>query len=133
MPSEYLPVIQSGETDDGDLTFDNMEEANRFMALVSQHWNQVNHQLNEEAVYLPLVLGDERGNHQGSNDWAKGFITGTHLRHEIWLELIDDEECLFVARPPARVGRDRGVRIAHRQLAHRDRVIRDFGSKRPAQ
>lgn len=35
MPSEYLPVIQSGETDDGDLTFENMEEANRFMALVS--------------------------------------------------------------------------------------------------
>lgn len=92
MPSEYLPVIQSGETDDGDLTFENMEEANRFMALVSQHWNHVNHQLNEEEVYLPLVLGDERGNHQGSNDWAKGFITGTHLRHEIWSELIDDEE-----------------------------------------
>ncbi len=46
MPSEYLPVIQSGETDDGDLTFENMKEASRFIALVSQHWNHVNHQLN---------------------------------------------------------------------------------------
>ena len=92
MPGEYLPVIQRGETDDGDLTFENTEEANRFMALVSQHWNHVNHQLNEEEVYMPLALGDELGNRQGSNDWAKGFIAGTHLRYDIWSELIEDEE-----------------------------------------
>jgi uncharacterized protein len=92
MPSEYLPVIQRGETEDGDLNFANMEEASRFMALVSQHWNHVNHQLTEEEVYLPLILGDERGNREGGNDWAKGFITGTHLRHDIWSELIEDEE-----------------------------------------
>ncbi|MGI9502065.1 MAG: UPF0149 family protein [Geminicoccaceae bacterium] len=92
MPSEYLPVIQRGETDDGDLDFKSMEEANRFMELISQHWNHVNHQLNEEELYIPLALGDEPGSDRGSNDWANGFITGTHLRHGIWSELIEDEE-----------------------------------------
>lgn len=93
MPSEYLPVIQSGDTEEGDLNFENMQEAERFMTLVGQHWNHVNHQLNdEEELYLPLALGNERSEHQGVTDWAKGFMTGTHLRHEMWSELIDDEE-----------------------------------------
>lgn len=91
MPSEYLPVIQRGETEDGDLDFENMREAGRFMELVGQHWNHVNHQLSEEEVYLPLVLENERGDY-GGNDWTKGFITGTHLRHEIWSEVIQGEE-----------------------------------------
>lgn len=88
MPSEYLPVIQGGKTEDGDLIFESLEEAQRFMMLVNQHWNNVNHQLNEEEVYLPLVLEDE----YDGNDWAKGFLTGAHLRHKIWSELINDEE-----------------------------------------
>jgi len=33
MPSEYLPEIQSGETEDGDLNFEDMAEARRFMEL----------------------------------------------------------------------------------------------------
>lgn len=91
MPSEYLPVIQSGQTEDGDLDFESLEEAQRFMTLVNQHWNHVNHQLNEGEVYLPLTLQAERDDYSG-NDWAKGFLAGTHLRHEIWSELIHDEE-----------------------------------------
>ena len=91
LPSEYLPVIQAGETEDGDLDFESLEEAQRFMALVSQHWNHVNHQLNEGEVYLPLILQNEHSDTDG-NDWAKGFLAGTHLRHEIWAELINDEE-----------------------------------------
>jgi len=91
MPSEYLPVIQAGEMEDGGLTFDDMAETERFMALVSQHWNHVNHQLNECDVYLPLILANEQGVYAG-NGWAKGFLTGTHLRHEIWSDLINDEE-----------------------------------------
>ena len=91
MPSEYMPIIQSGETESGDLDFESLEEAKRFVTLVDQHWNYVNHQLGEGEVYFPLVLENERGEYAG-NDWAKGFLTGTHLRHEIWSELINDKE-----------------------------------------
>jgi uncharacterized protein len=89
--SEYLSIIQSGKTEDGDLVFENMGEAKRFMNLVNQHWNYVNQQLNEGEIYLPLLQENEAGEYQG-NDWANGFISGVHLRHYIWKEFINDEE-----------------------------------------
>jgi uncharacterized protein len=91
MPSEYLRVIQSGATPDGDLVFDNMDEARRFTELTSRQWNHVNQQLDREEVYLPLLLEDIKGDVRGT-DWAKGFLKGTHLRHSIWAELFEDEE-----------------------------------------
>jgi uncharacterized protein len=91
MPSEYMPVIQGGATEDGDLVFEGMDEAQRFMELVSRHWNHVNSQLDKEEIYLPLVQENEKGEYLG-NDWANGFISGTHVRFDIWDDLINDEE-----------------------------------------
>lgn len=91
MPSEYLPVIQSGGSEDGDLVFEDMTEAQRFMALVSRCCNHVNAQLQDEEVYLPLILEDDNGDWRG-NDWANGFLTGTHLRQDIWSGFINDED-----------------------------------------
>jgi len=91
MPSEYLPVIQSGGDDEGDLVFEDMREAQLFMELVNRQYNHVNEQLQGDEFYLPLVLEDENGDWSG-NDWANGFLTGTHLRYEIWAELFNDEE-----------------------------------------
>lgn len=91
MPSEYLTVLQSGANDDGDLVFEDMDEAQRFMELVNRHWNHVNRQLDSDDVYLPVVLEDADGRYFG-NDWAKGFLAGTHLRYPIWAEFINDEE-----------------------------------------
>ena len=90
-PREYMPVIQSGKTDDDDMVFENMDDAARFMGLVTQHWNYVNSQLNQGLTYLPLMIEDEEGNCQG-NDWANGFLSGINLRYEIWSELINDED-----------------------------------------
>jgi uncharacterized protein len=91
MPSEYLPIIQSGETEEGDLVFEDMDDAQNFMKLVNQHWNYVNYQLNECPAYLPLLLENEEGE-CGGNDWANGFICGVNMRREIWSEVIDSEE-----------------------------------------
>ena len=91
MPSEYMPVIQGGATEDGDLVFEDMGEAQRFMELVNMHWNHVNAQMNEGEVYLPLVQENEKGEYRG-NDWANGFISGTHVRFDIWSDLIHDDE-----------------------------------------
>ena len=89
-PSEYMSVIQSGETDEDDLVFENLDDAQRFMSLVIQHWNYVNSKLNQSIAYLPLILEDEEG-HCFDNDWANGFLCGVNLRHEIWSEIINDE------------------------------------------
>lgn len=91
MPSEYMPIIQSGETEEGDLVFEDLDEAQRIMNLVTQHWNYVNYQLNECPTYVPLLLEDEDGKY-GGNDWANGFICGVNLRRDIWSEVIDSEE-----------------------------------------
>ncbi len=92
MPSEYLSIIQRGKTEDGDMVFDTLEEVERFTELVTKHWNHVVYQLSKKGeVYLPLVGENEAGEYSG-NDWANGFLSGTHLRHFIWKEFFDDEE-----------------------------------------
>ena len=91
MPSEYMPLIQSGETEECDMVFDDLDEAQRFVGLVSQHWNFVNYQLNESPAYLPLIHENEEDKYSG-NDWANGFLCGINMRHDIWSELINSEE-----------------------------------------
>lgn len=91
MPSEYLPVIQAGRTQVGDLIFENMTEAEQFTSLVTRHWNHVNHQLQHGEVYLPLLFEDAEGTSPG-NDWANGFLSATRLRSQIWGDLMNDEE-----------------------------------------
>ncbi len=36
MPSEYMPVLQNGATEDGDLVFEDMAEAELFVELVNR-------------------------------------------------------------------------------------------------
>lgn len=91
MPSEYLPMIQGGATEEGDLVFEDMAEGRRFMALLFRHYNHVNDQLQNREAYMPLVLEDENGDWH-DNDWANGFLLGISLRPEIWSEIIDSEE-----------------------------------------
>ncbi|MDF1776653.1 MAG: UPF0149 family protein [Rhizobiaceae bacterium] len=54
--SEYIPIIQSGSSADGDLVFEDMDEATRFMTLVGRQWNHVNAQLSSGEGYLPLLV-----------------------------------------------------------------------------
>ncbi len=104
MPSEFLQVLQTGTTDPGavvfddtaeehtsGLVFDDTNETQDFIDLVMRHWNNVNAQLDSGEVYPPLMIEDGEGAALG-NDWARGFVTGTHLRHDIWADLFDDEE-----------------------------------------
>jgi uncharacterized protein len=91
MPSEFLPVLQSGETEAGDLVFEDEDEARKFVELVMHHWSYVNERLRSGEIYFPLMIEDADGVALG-NDWAKGFVTGTHLRGEIWAEVFEDEE-----------------------------------------
>lgn len=91
LPSEYMPIIQSGESENGDLVFENLEEAKIFTELVTRHYNHVNYQLGTEGLFLPLLLENEVGAYL-ANDWANGFIAGTYLRMDIWSTLTNDEE-----------------------------------------
>ena len=90
-PSEYFEVITGGANEDGDLVFKDMAEAERFYGLLMRHWNMINDTFRHDEFYMPFMKENEDGIAQG-NDWASGFIKGTHLRHEIWKEAVNDEK-----------------------------------------
>jgi len=90
MPSEYLPEVFGGETSDSH-EFDSLEEANEILALMMRHWNTIAATLSKDEVYLPILLEDEDGVAYG-NDWARGFIRGTNMRHDGWARLLGDDD-----------------------------------------
>lgn len=110
MPSEYLEIIQEGDTEDDDLSFEDEKEAEKFFRLILRHYNVVLNQIRdfgevmdgEFVFYTPCLLEDDDGN-VVAEDWAKGFLTGTHLRHEDWARFNDvnrypeDEETPLLA------------------------------------
>ena len=89
-PSEFLPVVQSGASEDGDLVFDDHGEAQEFIGLVMRHWNTVNATLGKDEPHMPILLEDEEGVCL-CNDWALGFNCGTQLRPAIWSEILHDD------------------------------------------
>jgi uncharacterized protein len=89
-PSQYLPEIWGGEMTD-DEAFDNQEQFQEFLSLLMRHRNSVGRIFEEEEIFIPLLFVDEEGTAHG-NDWARGFMRGTHMHHESWKELVKDEE-----------------------------------------
>ena len=90
MPSEYMPEVLGVENQDSH-QFESLEEANVILGFLMRHWNNIARTLSKGEVYLPLLLADEKGVEHG-NDWARGFIRGTKLRHGGWTALLNDDE-----------------------------------------
>jgi hypothetical protein len=40
---------------------------------------------------MPYLIEDGEGKIH-ANDWAKGFLAATHLRFDVWAEIVNDEE-----------------------------------------
>ena len=90
-PSEFVPLILSGKTEDGDLVFASEQEVEQFYNLLMRYWNEINRTFRDADIYMPYLFEDEDGVAHG-NDWAKGFLEGTHLHHDAWTEIANDEE-----------------------------------------
>jgi uncharacterized protein len=91
MPSEFLEVVTTGETEEDDLVFETIEEATRFNELVMRHWNAINSTFRSGEIYMPVLATNDEGTILG-NDWAKGFLRGAHMRFDPWAETMDDED-----------------------------------------
>jgi uncharacterized protein len=89
-PSEYMAELFGSETPETH-AFSTLGEANEILALLMRHWNDIAGTLSKGEVYLPLLLEDEYGMAHG-NDWARGFIRGTRMRHDGWAELLADDD-----------------------------------------
>jgi uncharacterized protein len=90
MPTEFYREVFGGEMADTCM-FTGIDEANEIFGLLMRHCNDIAGTLFKGEVYVPLLLEDIDGMVQG-NDWARGFMHGTGLRHDGWAELINDEE-----------------------------------------
>jgi uncharacterized protein len=90
MPSEYYPEVFGGEMSDA-CEFASLDQADQILGLMTRHWNTIARTLFKGEVYVPLLLEDENGMDHG-NDWAQGFVLGMHMRHDVWAELVNDDE-----------------------------------------
>lgn len=90
MPSEYMLEVFGSETPET-RAFSTLAEANEILALMMRHWNNIAGTLSKGEIYLPLLLLDENGVEHG-NDWARGFVRATRLRHDGWAELLADDD-----------------------------------------
>ena len=87
MPSQYMPEVLGG----GDEVYESLEQVERFLTILMAHWNHIAYTLQNDDIYLPMLLEDSNGVAPG-NDWAKGFLRGMEFHPTDWKELLDDEE-----------------------------------------
>jgi uncharacterized protein len=90
-PSEFVPVILSGATEEGDFVFESAKEVEEFYGVLMRYWNEINRTFDSGDIHMPYLAEDEDGHVRG-NDWAKGFMAGTHLRYDAWVDVVNDEE-----------------------------------------
>ena len=60
-PSEFVPVIISGGTEEGDLVFESTIEAEQFYTLLMRYWNQINREFVRGEFHKPYLTEDEEG------------------------------------------------------------------------
>ena len=90
-PSEYVPIIVSGKTEDGDLVFESADEVRQFYDVLVRYWNEISEAFGHGEIRMPYLAENAEGV-AGGNDWANGFLTGTHVRHGIWRKIANDEQ-----------------------------------------
>ncbi len=90
-PSACLPEIWDGGEMSDEEIFENNEQFNMFLELVLRQWNDVLYRLENEEVFLPILLSDESNESFSGNDWAKGFVRGMGYHRDEWSDLLNDE------------------------------------------
>jgi uncharacterized protein len=89
-PGEWLPVVW-GRTDENDApVFENIEHANKVIALVMGHYNHVAVNLSKAPDrYSPLFAEDDRNGDILWEIWIEGFEKAMKLRPTAWLPLLE--------------------------------------------
>lgn len=89
MPSDWLPVVWNREGGDRDSPFDNLDHANRVLALVMEHYNSVARALMERPDrYSPLFVVDKRNGDVLWELWIEGFEKAVKLNPVAWQRLL---------------------------------------------
>jgi uncharacterized protein len=81
-PDEYVPILACGKTEDDDLTFESAEEAEQFHDVLTRYFDEIHRVLRRGELRM-LSLAQSGEEIPAGNDWAKGFLAGSHLRHAL--------------------------------------------------
>ncbi|HUI42760.1 MAG TPA: UPF0149 family protein [Terriglobia bacterium] len=98
-PTEWLSVMWC--CDEGP-EFDSFDEAQYIVGLVMRLHNSVVRTLEDSPKdFVPIIDSEELADGEvrwHPEDWCKGFILGTYVRHKEWATIVDDEEhSIFMA------------------------------------
>ncbi len=88
-PSEWLPRVWSAGDDahpDDDITFESMEEAQRFTSLVLRRMNEIMRNFDQETVE-PIFLkksAEDGADCVSADIWCLGYLTGMEVHEAAW-------------------------------------------------
>jgi uncharacterized protein len=89
-PSEWLPVVWGQTEGEDNPVFDNLAHANKVLALLMGHYNNIAKQLFESPDrYAPLFPVDNRNGDILWEIWIEGFEKAVKLRPAAWQPLLD--------------------------------------------
>jgi len=88
MPSVYLREIWGTEDGTGPI-WGSREQLQRFMELLTMHWNAIAARRNADAPHRPQI--DYFGDADLGQGWAQGFVTGMHLCGQAWDRLVETD------------------------------------------
>jgi len=91
VPSEWMPVLFG---DEGENTWESMEQARRAISLVMRLYNEISSDLSFTGRFRILV--DRIGAHPDTldlaDDWCKGYALGIAMRENEWKEAMEAPE-----------------------------------------
>ena len=89
-PGDWLPIIWNRDGDDQQPAFDNLDDVNRVLGLIMEHYNDVARTLMEfPDRYSPLFAIDKRNGDILWELWIEGFEKAIALRPAAWQRLLD--------------------------------------------
>jgi uncharacterized protein len=89
-PGEWLPVVWNRDSDDLQPAFDNLDQVNRVLGLIMEHYNGVARTLMKRPdCYSPLFAVDTRNGDILWELWIEGFEKAVQLRLAAWKKLLN--------------------------------------------
>ena len=94
-PDEYLPAVMGSPLDATALAPEDLAE---LVGLLFAHWDAVSNDFIERGQHLPILFVGEDGSGVAT-DWCLGFLAGTQLREDAWMQALEDEELSLYMTP----------------------------------
>ena len=89
-PSAWLRVVWGQTNSEDNPVFDNLAHANKVLALIMEHYNEMAMKLFERLDrYAPLFAVDRRNGEVLWEIWISGFEKALKLRPTVWQPLLD--------------------------------------------